>query len=609
MGRLDGALSPYLLSHAHQSVDWYPWGLEAFAAAEAANKPVMISIGYSTCHWCHVMSRESFDNPDIAAVLNERVISIKVDREEHPEVDALYMNQARAFTEQLGWPLTVFTTPGGTAFYAQTYLPPEPRGELPSLPQVVEAVSRAWNEQREHVLESTRALSDALAEASGMLEKAGSEASVPSAEQLGAVVDFVAGQEDPQWGGVGGAPKFPVAPILSFLQGEALAGNATADGVLRRTLSAYAESPLRDPVEGGFFRYSTGADFSDPHYERMLYDNAGLLALYSDAGELEIAAGIVSFLRDVLLVQGGFGSAQDSESIIEGQPSEGGYYQRSASERSHLNPPRVDDKVITAWNGLALVSLARAHLAGVRGNPGQFGVEVATELCATHIRPDGSLLRLSRGGVAGEAPATLEDYGGLSWGLLELGIAMAVPDFITTAFRLLDSLEGRELSVGVDPVMAHHGVQPVMEIQEGASPSGVSMLAQALSIQAALTGKSGPLERAQALIAPHIGPAMASPVGSGGVLSVLGMWARSPRDVVVVSDEPTELHEVARTHRQPGTRVFSFTASEAAALLEVGVTLLEGRTEGASPVAYVCHGGVCELPARSAGELEEQLRQ
>jgi uncharacterized protein YyaL (SSP411 family) len=167
MSRLDGALSPYLLSHAHQSVDWFPWGPEAFARpAKSATVPVMISIGYSTCHWCHVMSRESFDNPLIAATFSTSVWSaIKVDREEHPEVDALYMAQAQAFTDHLGWPLTVFTTPEGAAFYAQTYLPPEPRGGQPSLTQVVEAVTTAWSEKRDDVLESSRALVGALADA------------------------------------------------------------------------------------------------------------------------------------------------------------------------------------------------------------------------------------------------------------------------------------------------------------------------------------------------------------------------------------------------------------------------------------------------------------
>ncbi|MGB1101886.1 MAG: DUF255 domain-containing protein, partial [Pontimonas sp.] len=189
MNRLSGALSPYLLSHAHQSVDWFSWGTDAFAEAARRECPVMISIGYSTCHWCHVMSRESFDDEATADILNQKVVSIKVDREEHPEVDSLYMAQAQAFTEHLGWPLTIFATPEGAAFYAQTYLPPEPRSGQPSLLQVVDAVSTAWREKRDEVLQSSRALVEALADATGALENESSNQAFPSVEQLSVIVE------------------------------------------------------------------------------------------------------------------------------------------------------------------------------------------------------------------------------------------------------------------------------------------------------------------------------------------------------------------------------------------------------------------------------------
>lgn len=569
----------------------------------------MISIGYSTCHWCHVMSRESFDDEATADILNQKVVSIKVDREEHPEVDSLYMAQAQAFTDHLGWPLTIFATPEGAAFYAQTYLPPEPRGGQPSLLQVVDAVSTAWREKRDEVLQSSRALVEALADATGALENESSNQAFPSVEQLSVIVEALVAQEDTEFGGFGGAPKFPTSPALSFLQGEGFAGHELAAECVSRTLSMYAGSDLRDSLEGGFFRYSTMRDFSEPHYERMLYDNAGLLSLYSREGDLETAAGIVEFLRSTLLVEGGFGSAQDSESIVEGESSEGGYYALDATARLQLTPPAVDDKVITGWNGMALSALAHAHLAGVPGEPGALGSSVATMLLEKHVHEEGTLIRLSKGGIPSSAPATLEDYGGLSLGLLELGMALGDSRFVGEAFRLLDSLQGREHSLGVDDVMRDNGLSVRPDIQEGASPSGIAMTAQALLLAATLRGTRTDEERARALVAPHVSQAMLTPLGTGGILQALSSLARDHREIIVISDGPTELAEVARRSRVPGTLVLCLSPEQARSFLEVGVELLEGRTEAASPIAYVCHRGACLLPVTTEEALEAQLQQ
>ena len=569
----------------------------------------MISIGYSTCHWCHVMSRESFDDEATADILNQKVVSIKVDREEHPEVDSLYMAQAQAFTDHLGWPLTIFATPEGAAFYAQTYLPPEPRAGQPSLLQVVEAVSTAWREKRDEVLQSSRALVEALADATGALENESSNQAFPSVEQLSVIVEALVAQEDTEFGGFGGAPKFPTSPALSFLQGEGFAGHELAAESVSRTLSTYAGSDLRDSLEGGFFRYSTMRDFSEPHYERMLYDNAGLLSLYSREGDLDTASGIVEFLRSTLLVEGGFGSAQDSESIIEGESSEGGYYALDATARLQLTPPAVDDKVITGWNGMALSALAHAHLAGVPGDPGALGSSVATMLLEKHVQEDGTLIRLSKGGIPSSAPATLEDYGGLSLGLLELGTALGDARFVKEAFRLLDSLQGKEHSLGVDDVMRDNGLSVRPDIQEGASPSGIAMTAQALLLAATLRGTRTDEERARALVAAHVSQAMLTPLGAGGILQALSSLARDHREIIVISDGPTELAEAARRSRVPGTLVLCLSPEQARSFLEVGVELLEGRTDAASPIAYVCHRGVCLLPVTTEEALEAQLQQ
>ncbi|BDZ44737.1 thioredoxin domain-containing protein [Naasia aerilata] len=323
MNRLADAVSPYLRGHADNPVDWYPWGEEAFAEAKRRDVPVLVSIGYATCHWCHVMARESFSDPQLARALNERFVAVKIDREEHPDVDSTYMAAASVFTPNLGWPLNVFTTPDGRAFFAGTYSPPRPVGGHPSFRQVLDAVDDAWRERRDEVERTAAGLAQALVEP------------LP-APSTGAAVDFaqvaleLLSYEDREFGGFGGAPKFPVAPVLllalrlgrSAALGDDLRTETAA--LAARTLDGMAASGLRDPVEGGFFRYATRRDWTEPHYERMLYDNAQLLRAYATRGDAATADGIVAFLRGVLRRDSGaFGSAQNSESYVDGALSEG----------------------------------------------------------------------------------------------------------------------------------------------------------------------------------------------------------------------------------------------------------------------------------------------
>jgi uncharacterized protein YyaL (SSP411 family) len=608
VGRLGDAVSPYLASHSDQPVDWYPWGPEAFDVAKARDVPVLVSIGYHTCHWCHVMSRESFANPEIAAVINESLVAIKVDREEHPDVDALYMTQAAAFTENLGWPLNVFVTPEGHAFYAATYLPPEPGRGLPSITEVVRAVSLAWAGKREEVLASSRSLAVAITQAAAV----GTPLSaMPDHHSLAAVVELLVSREDTEYGGFGGAPKFPVAPVVNFLLGQGHAGNQRALALATRCLKVYAASGLCDHVEGGFFRYSTQRDFSEPHYERMLVDNAGLLLAYSRAGMVDVAAGIVGFLRHQLRVGGALGSARDSESIIDGLPNEGGYFQRDAGERSLLSPPALDGKIVTGWNGLALEALAHAHRQGVAGDPGQLGTEIAQWLLTHHVDAEGGVVRVSRDGVVSQAPATLEDVGGLALGLCELGIATANVDVVIAARALVDRIKTDPDALAPDPVLARNsvpsGASTLPDINEGASPSAQALVALAALRLERLTGDRSYRDFAQGLIELVTEGALNQPLRSGGVLRVLSELASPAREVVVVADGATELSGTALRWQSEAGLVVVVNSEAAGRFAAAGFSLFEGRTDGSTPVAYVCEGGVCRLPTTSAAELREQL--
>ena len=468
--RLADAVSPYLRSHAENPVDWWPWGSEALAEAERRQVPVFISIGYATCHWCHVMARESFSDPALATYQNENFVSIKVDREEHPDVDSSYLAAASAFTDQLGWPLSVFATPSGRAFFAGTYFPPTAMNGLPSFREVLEAMVDAWRDQRDNVEEAAGRLAAAIAAPRENLRGA-----LPGATEFEAVIDGLLGFEDQQYGGFGGAPKFPVAPVLDFLQRRAPM-DARAGELARRTADAMERSPLRDPVDGGFFRYGTRRDWSEPHYERMLYDNAQLLAIYAGTNP-GTAEGIASFLLETLrLPSGGFASAQDSESTIEGKRVEGGYYLLDAVARRTVAPPPLDEKVLTGWNGLAIGALANA---GARLDKPEW-ISAAVE--AADLVATGELVRARIGERVSSAKATLEDYGMLADGLIDLALATGEVRFAIRARELVAPTltdGGFAVPGGGDDVLTARGLLLDNDPSEGAYPSGLSSLSRA----------------------------------------------------------------------------------------------------------------------------------
>ncbi|MFC7789194.1 thioredoxin domain-containing protein [Microbacterium sp. MAHUQ-60] len=585
--RLADTLSPYLRAHADNPVDWWPWSAEAFEEARRREVPLMISIGYSTCHWCHVMARESFSDPATAAQINGDFVAVKIDREEHPEVDAAFMASASAFTQNLGWPLTVFTTPHGDAFYAGTYWPPQARGGTPAFRDVLTAVREAWTERRSEVLASAGAVADALRGATRSEESA-----LPDADALRAAAASISEREDREFGGFGGAPKFPMATTLRFLQHPLVHG---ADAVAR-ALTAMSASPLRDAVEGGFFRYATRRDWTVPHYERMLIDNAQLLDVAVDAGQKDIARGIADFLLHVLRREGGaFGSAQDSESWIDGVRDEGGYYRRDAEGRSGLEPPAVDGKVLTGWNGLAIGALARA---GARlGEPEwvDAAAAAAAHVLGVNRAETGELLRSSLDGVAATAVATTADLGLLADGLFAL--ALATGD-VAWARQALEVLGSRALE---DPVLAAQRIVPAANDGDGDLPSGPSALASAHLTAWWLGAGEAHRARAEQLVAGVVGRALQHPIAYGAVLRVAAGLAQAPRQVVaVVSSRSGELADAAR--KADADAVVVVTPDQARAFAENGFALFEGKgaTDG---VVYDCRDFVCLLPVSDPRQL------
>jgi uncharacterized protein YyaL (SSP411 family) len=603
--RLAGAVSPYLRSHADNPVDWWPWGSAPFAEARRRDVPVMISIGYATCHWCHVMARESFSDPAVAAHLNANFVSIKVDREEHPDVDSSYMAAAAAFSQNLGWPLTVFATPEGRTFFAGTYFPPVPIQGHGSFSQVLDAVLDAWRNRREQVEQNGAAIAEAIASRTLTPGRP-----LPERAALDAAVAALAQHEDPQFGGFGAEPKFPMAGVLLFLLDLEDDGSADAGALARRALDAMASSELRDPVEGGFFRYAVHRDWSEPHYERMLYDNALLLRAYARAGAADVAAGIAGFLTGVLrMPEGAFASGQDSESTIDGRRVEGGYYKLTADERRRHEPPPLDDKILTGWNGLAIEALADAGQLLGRDDWVSAAKAAADYLLATHL-VDGRLIRATSSGRPSTAAATLEDYGMLTGGLLRLSITAGDVRYASAARDLLDAvLEGGDpfgVPGGGDPVLTAHGLGLAVDPSEGAYPSGLSATAGALVRLHALTADARYREAAARALSMLGEAPVSAPASFGSALGVLAALQREPEQLVVVAPEGSELARVAAGWRRGVLAVVDeATAADFAA---AGFELFEGRTlrDGAA-AAYLCRDFVCRLPITDPVELQAAL--
>jgi len=617
MNRLADETSPYLLQHADNPVDWLPWGDEAFARARADDRPILLSVGYAACHWCHVMEHESFEDEATAALMNERFVNVKVDREERPDVDAVYMDAVVALTGHGGWPMTVFLTPEGEPFLGGTYFPPEPRHGLPSFRQVLVAVSDAYRERRGEVTRQARELTDAIS---------ASARARPSSEPLhdGLLAEAERGLRsgfDTAHGGWGTAPKFPMPAALEFLlrRGEL--------GPVERTLDAMAAGGMYDLVGGGFHRYSVDQDWLVPHFEKMLYDNALLGATYLHAWVVtgkaryrEIVEETLDYvLRELRLDDGGFASAQDADTDgvegltftwteEEGVPAEllRPFEHGRSVIRGELDPetrarlfelreerpkPLRDDKVLTSWNGLAIAALAEA---GRRLGRDDY-VEAAIAAAELLVRPE--LVRSLRAGI----PAFLDDYANLAHGLYELHVATGDLHWLDEAHRLAR----RAVELFADEehggffMRARGGARLVAEtkdLQDQPIPSGNSMLAYVLLRLGRVYGDEE-LERLAAGVLRLVRDALGrAPSAFGWALCALDLYLAPPRELAIVGPPDSEVARAALAGWDP-RGVVAFGPSEDVPLL-AGKGLVDGR-----PAVYVCERFACRAPVTDPAEL------
>ncbi|WP_306231995.1 thioredoxin domain-containing protein [Agrococcus beijingensis] len=608
--RLAGAASDYLRLHADNPVDWREWGDDAFAEARERGVPVFASVGYATCHWCHVMARESFADPAIGEALRDGFVAIKIDREERPDVDAALMGAASAFTRSLGWPLSVFLTPDGLPFYAGTYFPPVEVQGVPAFRQVLAAVGDAWRERPDQALDTAARVQEAL-----RASASGEGGAAPTAAETRAALAGVAALEDPLHGGLGTGQKFPQPGLIVALaeaeaaadaepaergsadaqssEADASGGDSTdpqaaqgAPGLAGRLLDAAAGddnvveaggfSHLRGR-DGGFFRYATQRDWGVPHFERMLIDNAQLLHAATLLGRERVAAGIVGFLGEVLrLPGGGFAVAEDAESTVAGRRAEGGWHLAEPGTPGVERPP-LDRLLVTAANGLAIEALAVRALRDGDARALELARGAAEHLLTAHASDPAALVHASLDGVPSAAAATAADAGNLAQGLLALTAATGEARWAIAARAILDAAPDPATVAGQGPALQ------LGPDSDGDAPGGRSSLAGALHALYALTGDGDHLARASRLLDASL--AIRNPLAGAATLRVAASLAEPPRTTVLIGDPP------AAMRREPGAVLAS--PEQAAALAEAGFSLFEGKS---APAAYRCEGFVCDLP-------------
>ena len=652
VNRLAGETSPYLLQHADNPVDWYPWGPEAMERARTEDKPILLSVGYAACHWCHVMAHESFEDPDTAALMNEHFVSVKVDREERPDVDAIYMSAVQAMTGQGGWPMTVMLTPEGEPFFAGTYFPNSDRLGMPSFRKVLLAVADAWRDRREDARQQGRQVAQHIAMQTGALAGAAGELDEGVLRQA---LEGIGQGFDPQWGGFAAAPKFPQPMTLEFLLRCHLRGWPKALEMVQLTLDRMAAGGIFDQLGGGFHRYSTDHRWLVPHFEKMLYDNAQLVRLYARAWQVtgaeryrEVVRRTASYLlRDLRHRDGGFFSSQDADSEgVEGKffvwsfqelsevagelvagwfgaTPEGNWEgvnvlwtplpPEAVAERAgvaveeleeavragraklfeHREASRVhpatDDKVLASWNGLAIAALAEAG----RVLPEPAYVQAA-EACAEFVlgtmrAPGGRLSRAWREGRLG-GPGYLDDYACMAEACLTLYETTFEPRWLREAVDLAGG---------------------ILELFDNAVPAGSSVAADVLLRLGRLVGEEryeaaalGALRSVRELLAR-------APTGFGYALGVADFALSRVREVAIVGDPRARdtkalLAEARRGYRP--NQVIALAAPGDQEALGAVPLLADRPTLDGHATAYVCEHFACQQPVTEPDALAAQLR-
>jgi uncharacterized protein YyaL (SSP411 family) len=658
MNRLAQESSLYLRQHQENPVDWYPWGEEAFMAARAQDKPVLLSVGYSTCHWCHVMAHESFSDPEVAALQNRLFISIKVDREEHPGVDRVYMEALLALTGSGGWPMTVFLLPDGRPYFAGTYFPPRDRGGLPAFRRVLLAAAAAYRDRRPDLEATSRELALALA-----TPRVGGTGAVPSPEDLTSAAERVLRGWDQDQGGLRGFPKFPQAPLLEFLQVRSvLHGDENAGRAVGLTLRRMAEGGIHDQLGGGFHRYSVDGRWGVPHFEKMLYDQAQLIPLYlhhwqlhGEEGALAVAVQTAEFVLGGLgLPQGGFAAGLDADSagregltylwsqeqldraggdgwrlfwrLDPGARVDGDFVPQAALPWGSLPPqaaelrsrllaaraerpqPQRDEKVVVAWNAQAASALAELGLVLSEQRFLTAALRCARLLHRRARDATGGLSHLLYG-VSSRLPATLEDRAALGRCCLWMHEVTGEEVWVLRSLELAESAERlhrdgeglwHETAVAADPLLP---ARPTA-VDDGAVRSGISQMVSLCWRLWQLTGDSCWSKRAEDAVS-RLGQATTSqPLAFGGLLADLEVMRAGATQLAIVGPPGShlELLRRARTHFRPALVVAVGTGLKPAPPLAAGRSALDGI-----PTAYVCRDFTCRMPTTVAEEMEQQL--